>query len=119
MRFGVRPGIQRAALHVVVPADIVQAHDVIGVGVRPDDRVDPIDAVGQCLEAQLRRRVHEYAGASVGDDHRGPRAAVTRVGARADVALAPIIGTPALVPVPRNSSSTVLTDQFIPADGMS
>ena len=49
----------------VEPADVVEAHDVVGVGVGVDDGVDAVDAVGDALEPQLRRRVDEDARVAV------------------------------------------------------
>ena len=61
MRPLVGPHVERAALERVEPADVVEAHDVVGVAVGEDDRVDAVDAVGDALEAQLGRGVDEDA----------------------------------------------------------
>ena len=87
--FFIRPQVQRPAAGVVETPHVVQAHDVVGVGVRKYHRVDAIHIIGDALKPQFRRRIHQHAHLPVGDHHRRTRAPVVRIGRSADVALAP------------------------------
>jgi hypothetical protein len=42
---------------IIVSADVIQAEDVVRVGVREQDGVDPGDVGANDLETELRRRV--------------------------------------------------------------
>ena len=95
-------GIGRLLQHVEA-AHFVQAHDVIGVAVREEDRVDPADAVGQRLRAEVGSGIDEHAGPVVGIDVDRGAQPVSRGSVERQVAHSqPIIGTPCDVPVPRN-----------------
>ncbi len=48
-------------LHKIERADIVQAKDVVGMRVREENRVNPIDAVTQRLIAEIGRGIDENA----------------------------------------------------------
>jgi hypothetical protein len=54
--FLVGPDVDGARAGGVEAAEVVEAHDVVGVGVGVDDGLDVIDAVGDALEAELGRR---------------------------------------------------------------
>ena len=51
----------RAAAERVEPAHFVETHDVVGVGVRQQDRVDATHVVSQRLRPQVGRRVDQHA----------------------------------------------------------
>ena len=73
----------------VKSADVVQAHDMVGMGMGEDDRVDHIDGVGDALKAKLGSRVDQHAaGAGRRNDNGGASAAVVGIGAGADFAVA-------------------------------
>ena len=77
----------RAALNPVEAADVVQPEDVIGVAVREEDRIDALDAGGQRLLPEVRRRVDEDRGVTGNIDvDRGAQTRVSRIGRAADVA---------------------------------
>jgi hypothetical protein len=84
----VGPDIERAFFEGVETTDIIETHDVIGVGVCEDDGIDQVDAVGDALEAEFGGGVDEDAGIAVGNDGRGARALVVGIGAGADGAVA-------------------------------
>ena len=56
----------RRFLQYVESPDIIQAHDVIRMAVRVNDRVDPPHVVGKGLRSQIRRRIDENDEPSVG-----------------------------------------------------
>ncbi len=73
----------------VVPPHIVEPHQMVGVRVRVDDRVDAPHVVAQRLRPEVRRRVHEHAEAVVEvDDDRRARSRVARIVRPADLAIA-------------------------------
>ncbi len=82
------PDIQWAFSQGIEAANVVQAHDVIGVRVRQHQGVDHVDAIGDALEAKLRGGVDQNCRAALRDDRRGACALVVRVGAGADFAVA-------------------------------
>ncbi len=88
MRRLVRPHVQRPLAQRVEAPHIVQPHDMVGVRMRENDRVDHVDAMGDALETQLRRRIDEDPGIVVGDDDGWPHSLVTRIGAGADRTMA-------------------------------
>ena len=70
-------------------AEIVDPVQVIGVRVREEYRVERLDPGGDQLEAELRRRVHEKAPRTVGQQQRLPCPAVPGIVRAADRAAAP------------------------------
>ena len=63
---------------------------MIGVVVREEHSIDPVDTGGNQLQPQLRRGVDEYAGAALGLHQRThPGALVARISRPADRAPAP------------------------------
>ena len=76
----VRIDRQRPIAQIAEPAAIVQAHDVVGVRVRENHRVEPVDFFAQALHAELRRRVHDELDFVRRDVNRGAGAPVLRVG---------------------------------------
>ena len=67
---------------------IVEPEQMVGVLVRVDHRVDAADALAEQLHAQLGRRVDQQIALGQADDDAAARAAVARVGAGADRAVA-------------------------------
>ena len=59
---GLFVGVNRqgfAAAQITKAPAIIQAHDVVGVRVRENDRIEPADAFAQTLDAKLRRGVDD------------------------------------------------------------
>jgi hypothetical protein len=87
---------RRRAVHRQLPASplahgaqVVDAVGVVGVVVRVQHGVQPVDPVRDELDAQLGRRVDQEPRAGVGLDHRADaRAPVARVGGAAHPAVA-------------------------------
>jgi len=75
-------------------AQVVDAVDVVGVGVREQHGVDGFDACRHELQSQLGRRVDEEAPSPRLDQRRRAGAPVTRVGRRAGAAAAPDLRHP-------------------------
>ena len=104
LRRGHRVGIagDAAGLDAVVAPDLVEAHHVVGVAVREEDRVDARQPEPQGLRTQVRRRVHQHRQIGQLDVDGGPRCGC-RAGRRTcrHAHAQPIIGTPCEVPVPR------------------
>jgi len=59
---------------------IVQAHDMVGVAVSEEDRVERADVLAEDLHPELGRGVHDQLDAGGGDVERGAGAMVFRVG---------------------------------------
>src|SRR5437764_912817 len=70
------------------PPRIIQPHDVIGMRVSEDYRIDPLHPIGHALEPQFRRRIDQYPRVAVGDDNRWPRPPIARIRAGAHFASA-------------------------------
>ena len=104
---GVRVDGQRRAAQDIEASHFVEAHDVVGVRVGEEDRVDASDAVPQGLRAQVRRRVHEHAGAVVALEVDRRPGRLSRGSVEWQTAQSqPIMGTPCDVPVPRKCTRT-------------
>jgi len=69
-----------AAAQIAEAPAVVQSHDVVGMRVREDDRVQPPDIFAQHLEAKFRRRVHDQFDLFRGHVDGGAGAVVFRVG---------------------------------------
>src|SRR4051794_11466394 len=87
-RHRIRERLNRLALPEIERADVVEAHEVIGVGVREEDEVEPWDRELQELQAKVGTRVDEEVLAGVLDLDGLAQSFVARVGRRADVARA-------------------------------
>src|SRR5690606_12134542 len=72
-------------LHLVVPADVVDAEDVVGVGVGVEQGVQARQAEPDGLQAKLGRRVDDEVPSAQVDPDRWPRAVVSRIRGRAYV----------------------------------
>src|SRR5205814_2798679 len=59
--FGVPVARHRSALELVEGAEVVEAEDVIRMGMREQHRVNTIEPVGQRLLPQIDRRIDEDA----------------------------------------------------------
>ena len=71
----------RAPLQCIEPADVVQSHDVIGVAVREDDRVDAADTKCQRLRADVGACIDQQRQPIIGlDEDRGTPSFVARIG---------------------------------------
>jgi hypothetical protein len=70
------------------PAKIINPIDMIGMGVREEYRIDPLDAFTQRLKAQIRRSVNQDTSSVVLYEQGGPCALVPRIIRRADPAAA-------------------------------
>ncbi len=77
-------GIDDAAGRDVELAHIVDAIDVIGMGVGVEQRVDPLDTRRQALHAQIGRRIDQQPGRPLVDQDRTALAPIARLGGRAD-----------------------------------
>ncbi len=88
VRLGRRPYIQRPALQGVEPADIVQPHDMVGVGMGEDNRINAINAVIDGLQPQFGGCIDEHPRRAMRDDDAAARAPVAGIGAGADFAMA-------------------------------
>ena len=69
-----------AAAQIAKAPAVVQAHDMIGMGVREQHRVQPANLLAQHLDAEFRRRVDDHLGLLRRHIDRWPRAVVLRVG---------------------------------------
>ncbi len=69
-------------------AGIIEPEQVVGMGVRERDRMDPPDPLAQELNPHLGRRVDEQVTRRKRQQHAGPRPLVARIGRRADRAVA-------------------------------
>ncbi len=67
---------QRTFAQITETAAIVQAHDVVGVRMGEDHRVEPADVFAQALHAEFRRRVHDQPDLVRRDIDRRARAVV-------------------------------------------
>ena len=79
----------RATLAKVERADVVETHDVIGVGMGKQDGVKVRDGGAEGLLSKIGRGVDEDRTAVVLDPDRGPQSLIARVGGSAYVAVAP------------------------------
>ena len=79
-RFLVRINRQRAFAQIAKPAAIVQTHDVIGVGMGENNRIEPADVFAEHLDAKFRRRVHDEFDLVRGDVNGRPGAMVFGIG---------------------------------------
>ncbi len=70
---GLRRGVDRngALLPEIERAHVVQAHDVVGVGVGEEHRIQMVDARAQRLSAEIRRGVDEHVAPLVAHQDRG------------------------------------------------
>ena len=66
-------------LHEVEGANIVEAEDVVGVGVGVEDGVEAVDLVAEGLIAEIGRGVNEDALVAEAQEDRGAEAFVARV----------------------------------------
>jgi hypothetical protein len=80
-------GVDRLTLAEVERADVIQPHEVIGVGVRVEDEVEPRDRMAQELDAEVGRRIDEQMLAVRLDGHRLPQPLVSRIGGGANAAV--------------------------------
>ena len=71
-----------------VPADVVEAEDVVGVAVGEEDGVEFGDAGAEGLVAEVGRGIDDDIAVVVAQPDGGAEAVVTRVGGGADVAIA-------------------------------
>ena len=74
-------------LPVVEGAHVVEAHQMVGVGVREEHRIQVSDARAQRLRAEIGRGIDQYVAARVAQEDRGPEAVIPRIGGSADVAM--------------------------------
>ena len=79
-RFRVRINRQCAFAQIAKPAAIVQTHDVIGVGMGENHRIEPADVFAEHLDAKFRRRVHDEFDLVRGDVNGRPGAMVLGIG---------------------------------------
>ena len=77
-----------ALLAEVEGTHVVEAHDVVGMRVSEDHRVEAVDTGAQRLRAEIGRGVDQDVVAVVADQNRRPQAIVARIGGGADVAMA-------------------------------
>ncbi len=79
---GGRGGVDRdlGGAHVAVTAEIVHAHDVVGVGVSDDDGVQPADVLAQGLEPEFGAGIDHHLSLFGGHVDRRARPMVSRVG---------------------------------------
>ncbi len=94
MGFGVGPEVEGFAADGVEPAEIIEPHHVVGVGMGVDDGVDHVDMVGDALKAKFRRGIDENALAGIGEDDGWAGALVARIGAGARLTVAANHGNP-------------------------
>jgi len=66
-------------LFQIVGADIVEAENMVGVGVSVENCVESIVVRGHCLGAEVGRRVDDDIAAGVGEQHGGAHAFVMRI----------------------------------------
>ena len=78
-RFGVRENRQRGFLTHVERANIVEAENVVSVGVREEDGVEPLKADAKGLLAEVRRRVNDDVLAIAREKHGRAETVVARV----------------------------------------
>jgi hypothetical protein len=69
-------------------AKIIQADDMIGVIVREKHSVDAFDLVGDALQAQLGRRIHQDVQVAKSHKNARPRSLISRIIGRANRAFA-------------------------------
>ena len=79
---------QRPPLHFAEAAQIVEAHDVIGVGMGEDHRIEAVELFAQRLLAQVGRGVDQDFGRGRFEMERGAGPLVARIGREADRAAA-------------------------------
>lgn len=94
MRRRIRPDIERLSTERVESPHIIQSHDVIGVGVRENDRIDAINIIIHTLKTQFRGCIDKHAGRAVRNQHGRPSAFIVRIGASANLAMAADHGHP-------------------------
>src|SRR5215469_1126955 len=78
----------RRLLFGIKRANVVEAENVVGVGVCVENRVEMSNASAQGLLAEVRGSVDDDVAAIVREQHRGARALVVQIGGVADIALA-------------------------------
>ncbi len=71
---------ERSRQHIIVATDVVQAKDVVCVGVGEEERVDPGHVGAHDLQTQLRRGVHKQRLARDADGDAAPGAMVAGIG---------------------------------------
>jgi len=84
----VRPHVERAAAQDVKSSHVIEAENVVGVGMGIDDGFDHLDALGDALEAEFGRGVDQDIFAVAREYDRWPGARITRIGRCADRAAA-------------------------------
>jgi len=67
---------------------IVKAHDVIGVRVRENDRIDTPNILAQCLSPEICAGIHDPRAFRRFDIDRGAQPLVAWIGRVADIAIA-------------------------------
>jgi hypothetical protein len=85
---GIAIGIDRPPHEVVQRAHVVDAVHVVGVGVRVDDRIEPLDARLQALVAQIGRGIDQHLRRPLLQEDRAALAPVARLVGAADRAVA-------------------------------
>ena len=88
----IRPDVDRTVLDHVKPANIIEAHDVICMGMGINHSIDPIDFVREALHPQFGRGIDQDREAIVPDKNRRPIASIMRISAGANGAVAPYHG---------------------------
>src|ERR1700686_4771168 len=78
----------RRLLPEIEGTHVVEPHDMVGVLVREQDRVQAIDLGSQGLRAEVRRGVDQDVPAAVADQDRRPQAVIARIVGAADLAVA-------------------------------
>jgi len=73
---------------------------VIGVFMREQDRVEPVDLGAQGLRPEVRRRIDQDIAPTIADENRRPQAIVRGSLELQTSQWHPIVGTPMLVPEP-------------------
>src|SRR5260221_11957127 len=86
--FGVRENRQRGLLAHVEGANIVEAENVIGVGVREEDGVKALKADAKGLLAEVRRRVNDDVLAIAGEKQGRAETIIARILRSANAAIA-------------------------------
>jgi hypothetical protein len=68
----------------IVGPEVIEAGDVVGVGVGQEDGIHIRQIDSECLGPEVRSAIHENAAVVVFDEDRSAQALVARVGAPAD-----------------------------------